>query len=221
MTRPQWARFGAAASLCLWVMGCSDTPVDTAAECWGEVEAAYQRLERQSYRAETTSIRDRQTGRRTVEFVPPDRTRLIVGTGGLDTELIKVGNRLWLREHTEWREWSDQLRGAPFALLLKVRPDETTFACLGSVEFSGRTYTGYRTRDSLKRVVVTVVSPDKPRKAQSELPQLPPVWRTVLVDRHTGLLEYEIVAPENQIDNPESRTHYSYPKDMVIEPPAR
>lgn len=95
MMRQSLARFGAVASLYLALIGCSDTK----SECWREVEAAYRKPELSGllYRVETISVVNGQTATSTLEFVPPDRRRIVTidSEGGPWLEAIQVGRRVW------------------------------------------------------------------------------------------------------------------------------
>jgi hypothetical protein len=46
-------------------------------------------------------------------------------------------------------------------------------------------------------------------------------WRTVLVDRKTGVLAYEIATAEKHLDKLKSRKHYTHPDGIVIDPPVQ
>jgi hypothetical protein len=46
-------------------------------------------------------------------------------------------------------------------------------------------------------------------------------WRTVLVDRKTGVLAHEIATPEKHFDKLKSRKHYTHPDGIVIDPPVQ
>jgi hypothetical protein len=58
-------------------------------------------------------------------------------------------------------------------------------------------------------------------QASKALKEAPPTWRTILVDRETGLPAYDIVTPTSELDNPKSKIHYTYPRDLAIEPPVQ
>jgi hypothetical protein len=96
---------------------CSQEPAEQAgarADCRDEVAAAFERLKTSGrpYRKETISvINDQLTSHETVEFLPPDRMRVITSYGILawgNLETIRVGQRAWLNEEVwpwGWREW--------------------------------------------------------------------------------------------------------------------
>jgi hypothetical protein len=253
MNRPRHARPPMAAILCLLVTGGSAA----SADCRSEVEAAFQRLETpgRPYRIEIT-MRDQraqdpgasalgvQTFRELDEFIPPDRMRRIMWSdgpiwrsiidyflGGPPAEAIQVGKRRWVRMDKGWLE-EDASSPAQDAFLTGAGLPETTVACLGTVEFEGRTYAGYRT--SLPRVVATLTfdlpgRDDRPSQmskmqqdeALARLKQQPTMWRTILVDLETGLPAYQFAALANELDNPVWSRRYAYPGDITIEPPVR
>jgi hypothetical protein len=150
------------------------------------------------------------------------RKTLDYGGGNFLTEVIKVGERTWIRVG-QGQEW---VQGGSWATRESfpggAGPPETTFTCLGTVVFEDKTYDGYRT--SFPRVVVSVVMLGQSKKQEEErLEKLvrrePPLWRTILVDRQTRLPAYQIGALADQLDRPAWRTQYTYPGDITIEPP--
>jgi hypothetical protein len=120
-------------------------------------------------------------------------------------ELVRVGDRVWLHEEALPGDtagvFDDHMKrlGRPFG----------AFECLGPVRFSGKTYTGYRTYHLEFQV--------RPGQQHTERRY----WRTVLVDRKTGVLAYEIATPEKHLDKLKSRKHYTHPDGIVIDPPVQ
>jgi len=104
-----------------------------------------------------------------------------------------------------------------------VGSPETLFECLGTVAFEGKTYAGYRTdHDDRPGTSVVVQGVGKiSQEALARLRQQLTLWRTILVDRETGLPAYQIVAPANQLDSPAWKIRYTYPSDIAIEPPVQ
>ena len=199
----------------------------TVSDCQREVDAAYQQRDRSGYRSETTTVlTSRWTRRMTVEFAPPDRTRILLLDGGVvgsEVPLIEIGKRFWYRMDGRWLGQRSAFVADLFAFS-RAPPDERTFVCLGPVEFAGKTYAGYRAPYSPKHamralVVYSLATREDAQEIESEPREQPPLWRTVLLDRDTGLPAYEIVAPENKLEQPTSRRQYSYPPDITIEPP--
>lgn len=252
MTQQCSLRLQAAAVLSLLVAGgCTKS-----ADCRSEVEAAFQRLETpgRPYRIEMTNEHQRPEDlgalvpdiRETDEFIPPDRMRRIISinhptwrktidyfAADPSAEVIRVGKRTWIRLNKEWKE-SFEEGGQPARHLFPTFPtgaglSEATVECLGTVEFEGRTYAGYRT--SLPRIAATLTlevpgRPSQISKMQQEevsakLKQQPAVWRTILVEVGTGLPAYEIAAPADQLDSPKWSRHYTYPRDIMIESPTQ
>jgi hypothetical protein len=145
-----------------------------------------------------------------------------------------------------WREWDPRLvqmileNGKDFSALPErpIRAD-AVFECLGRVEFKGTAYLGYRARVDTTIVTVSPSSQERftvgpsteerdvtvgpltarrqelVRKAQ----QMPQEWRTVFVDPQSTLPAYDLVAQENQLDNPSRKVRYTYPNGIKIEPP--
>jgi len=216
MAQRQNASLGVAASLCLSVVATSCS----VSECQREVEAAYQKLETSGYRMETMSVvSTHRTSHLTVEFAPPDRMRIVdSGIIGPELEGIKIGNRAWFRMEGPWREQPD---GLGLFTIFKSGPDGMTFACLGPVALAGKTHAGYRGRGgNPKPAMHSMVPREIALEIESERRERPQLLHTVLVDRDTGLLAYEILAPENELDRPKIRTHYAY-DHITIEPPTR
>lgn len=203
------ARFGGAVCLCLSV---ADNAA-VAADCGPKVEAAFQTLQTSGrpYRSERLgALGDQESYLEILEFVPPDRLhyqmRKIIGGRQEDMfALIRVGDRVWDPDMGEVPELAGvfdehmERLGRPFG----------AFECLGPVKFSDRTYTGYRTYQ-----VQFLVSAFRPAEQRA-------FWRTVLVDRKTGLLAYEIATQNKQLKNLKWRTHYTYPNNIAINPPGQ
>lgn len=203
------------------------------ADCRAEIDAAFQKLQMpgRAFRRVTTidpivpviGPRGVRILGETAEFIPPDRERRILEyIGGRPpnppNELIRVGERAWTRQGQQWLEgshWMDQ-----YIPPSGVARAQTLFECLGTVVFEGKTYAGYRTGDAQRDVVVTV---DKIGQKQdlAKLRQELRLWRTILVDWETGLPAYQIVAGANQLDSPWWKMHYTYSRDVTIEPPAQ
>lgn len=237
MRRQRDARLPVAAVLAFLVV----ENTAASADCRGEVEAAIQKLEMpdRPYRSKTTI----QTYRETTEFIPPDRVRRIVDSANWEPtnwvqrilaylagpdpiETIQIGNRTWTRANKKWLEYGAAPKIFPTGLPPLETTSETTFACLEAVAFEGKTYAGYQISFRPTRAAVVVQRGGSLSKAQEEevsraLKQAPPIWRTILVDRETGLPAYQIMADTNQLDVPVSKTRYTYPRDLTIEPPAQ
>jgi hypothetical protein len=62
---------------------------------------------------------------------------------------------------------------------------------------------------------------DEKERALKALRETPPRWRTVLVDRETGLPAYDITTLTSEIDNPTLKIRYTYPRRLAIEPPVQ
>ena len=197
------AKFGRAVCICLAV--ASNTA--EAADCGPKVEAAFAQLKSSGrpYRIETET--DQPGYVDIFEVVPPDRMRLKhrIKEGDDWFELVRVGNRVWLHEKELPGDaagtFDDQMErlGRPFG----------AFECLGPVRFSGKTYTGYRAYH-----LEFLVQPGQPHTERR-------YWRTVLVDRKTGSLAYEIATPGKRLDKLKWRKRYTYPDGIVIDPPVQ
>jgi hypothetical protein len=236
MSRLRGARLPIVAVLLFLVVGGSAA----SADCGGEVEAAFRKLETgRPYRSETTIAisdeaaerlgplvpvpRDRKF-RETTESIPPDRMRKTLDYGSILTEVIKVGERTWIRLG-QGQEW---VQGGSWATRETypggAAPPGATFTCLGTVAFEDKTYDGYRT--ILPRLVVSVEIPGQSKKKEEERSEKlvrrePPLWRTILVDRQTRLPAYQIDALTDQLDRAAWRMRYTFPGDITIEPPVQ
>lgn len=223
----------AVAVLSLLCAGCSESPT----KCRDEVAAAFERLRTSGrpYRKETVYIvRDQQTYRETAEFVPPDRMRQVTSygvSGSATVEFIRVGARAWDREWSQrwrWREWEPGLaqdiyrRGAGMDVSVwpdRAVPENAVFECLGRVVFKGTAYIGYRAKLDKSIVTIGPVSKEDHQKLLSKFQQMPQLWRTVFLDWRSTLPAHDLVAEENQLDNPASKVEYTYPGDIKIDPP--
>jgi hypothetical protein len=110
-----------------------------------------------------------------------------------------------MHQDQQWLEgysWMDQ-----DTFLSGVGSAQTLFECLGTVVFEDKTYTGYWANDRLPGIHVAVG-------------KIVELGRTLLVDGRTGLPAYEIFAPASQLDSPVWKIQYTYPRDIMIEPPA-
>ena len=223
----------ALATFSLLCAGCTKTP----ANCRGEVAAAFDRLNTSHRPYRTIIVGAQQTLHVTAEFLPPDRTRQITNFPGYGTfEIIRVDPRVWSNEKFEidprgWSGWHEWERGEIFGAGMPDRavPPNAAFECLGRVEFKGTTYIGYRARfdqaiiQPVSSIVPHTDSPSEKDRQDvlSKLEQMPQEWRTVFVDIQTALPAYDLVAAENQLDNPRSSVQYTYPVDIRIEPPVQ
>ncbi|MBV9564827.1 MAG: hypothetical protein JOY90_30935 [Bradyrhizobium sp.] len=216
-----------------------------SADCRGEVETAFQKLEKphRPYRSGVTAGGYRAT----IEFIPPDRVRLIVDSandwlegipgsanwlrgilayfaGPDPIETIQIGNRTWKRVNQKWLEYRSP-KISPTGLPPLEMTSETAFACLEDIAFEGKTYAGYRISFPPTRGAVVVEFGADISKTQEEVSRAwknaPPIWRTILVDRETGLPENQILSDKEELDSPISKIHYTYPSDLTIEPPAQ
>jgi hypothetical protein len=218
------------ATVTLLCAGCTETP----ANCRDEVAAAFERLRTSGrpYRKDTTFVvSDQQTYHEIAEFLPPDRMRQITNNGfpGHGTvEYIWVGARAWSKWSNERgrREWepselAQDIHGAGMDSSTwpdRAVPANAEFECLGRVEFKGTAYIGYRTR--LPKVIVSLSGQDQ-QELMSELEQMPQYWRTIFLDWRSALPAHDLVAEQNQLDNPRSKVQYTYPGDIKIEPPVQ
>jgi hypothetical protein len=136
--------------------------------------------------------------------------------------MVRVGERTWMRQYQAWFEgygWVDQ-----DTFPSGVRSPKTLFECLGTVAFEGKTYAGYRTSDDddpRQEVVVVAVGKIGQKEDLARLKQQLMLWRTILVDGQTGLPAYEIRASADQLNDPVWKAQYTYPRDIMIEPPVQ
>ena len=161
----------------------------------------------------------------TCEFLPPDRKRYITYSTdpSYTSETIEIGERTWSRWLHQNEGWSE-VRAKSVLILIRDSKDEA-FACLGPVEFSGKTYIGYRAR-AAESFVLDELRPQGQKALQEDLAairHMPQPWRAVLLEPSSLLPAYRFLAQgENQFDSPNmSSEHYTYPDDIRIEPPVR
>ena len=205
--------------------GCSEAP--PPAHCQDEVKAAFKRLETPGlpYRKETVRVYNGQAEFHMMyEFLPPDRRRYTTYSNdpSYTSETIEIGERTWSRWLHQNRGWSE-VTAKSVVILIQDSKDEA-FACLGPVEFSGKTYIGYRAR-AAESFVLDVLRPRSQKARQEDLAairRMPQPWRTVLLEPSSLLPTYDLLAQENPFDSPNRRNdHYAYPDDIRIEPPVR
>ena len=216
------------------------------ADCRSDVEAAFQKVEMpdRPYRSEMTitgpDLTLSQAHRETTEFIPPDRMRRIADSpywfvrilfyfiGQDPIETIRIGDRTWERVDKKWVESPYGPKFPQETFPFKAIPPYAAFACLEAVRFEGRTYAGYQA--SFRPTTTLMVQMDhmSPSKMQEEkeralktLRQAPPKWRTVLVDRETGLPAYDITTLTSELDSPTLKMRYTYPRRLAIEPPVQ
>jgi len=226
----------AIATVALLGAGCAEA----AANCQDEVAAAFERLRTsvRPYRRETTIIvNDQQTYRETAEYLPPDRLRTVTETGapGVETsEVIRVGARAWGRQTRRWSwdEWelglAQEIYGGSAGMDFSIWPDRIipaghVFECLGRVVFKDSAYLGYRAQVP-KTIISFSVSNAQPseqeqRELMAKFQKMPQAWRTVFLDLGSALPVLDLMAEENQLDNPKSKVHFTYPSDIKIDPP--
>jgi hypothetical protein len=101
-----------------------------------------------------------------------------------------------------------------------IRTDDV-FKCLGEVKFKDTAYLGYQARLEMRIATIAIGpwSESRQQELSRKLQQMPQKWRTVFVDLESRLPVYDLVAQENQLDNPSSKERYTYPNDIKIEPP--
>jgi hypothetical protein len=231
MTPRHIARMGLAVGLCCSLLS---GPL-SAADCQSEVDPAHPRFARsdQPYRIETTETFSGIY--RLMEVVPPDRMHQLITEDKrqMRREMIRIGKRAWgsaegqgLGKDTQdqWYEMANVKPDSWVTMAYRepiVHPIQLTFECLGSVEFSGKSYTGYRARYPFPRILVESWFSHGREKDPAPTPDRPPLWYTILVDPDTGLWAYEVIAEENQLDKPQLITRYTHPADIMIEPPVK
>jgi hypothetical protein len=231
MFRPRDVSLRVAAVLALFVVDSTAA----SADCRAKAEAAIQKVDRpdRPYRSVMTVGR---TYRETIEFIPPDRMRKIAdspnwienvvaylaGEGPIGT--IQIGDRRWERWGKKWADYGFAAKALPEVLSSEAPPADATFACLDAVAFEGATYIGYQIsfRPTHMLVVTFGTSTSKMQQEEEALKAAapPPRWRTILVHRETRLPAYDLMTATSQLDSPQSMTHYTYPRDLTIEPPA-
>ena len=102
----------------------------------------------------------------------------------------------------------------------EARLSNLAFVCLGSVEYSGESFIGYK---ALYLVGGVVTGEVPPREVPSNFPAAnePTLWVIIFVDPQTNMLAHEIFAKDAMLDDPKSITRYIYSADIEIEPPVQ
>lgn len=202
-------------------------------DCRDEVAAAFERLKTpgRPYREETAVTADGRTFRETVEFVPPDQMRLSDNFGWImHGYFIVIGQRAWANWSPFPWGWREEYPDPRF-VQMKLRTNDDfaaapnvphpVYACLGRVEFEGKSYLGYRARAEKSIVMATfngTLSEAQKRELDRMRQQMPQEWRTVFIDPGSRFPAYELVAQENQLSHPSLKRRYTYP-NINIGPP--
>ena len=146
----------------------------------------------------------------TIDYMPPDRMyQKVEAPGQAPVETIAIARWAWGTMGGGWEELQPQFAQSIIAHVRStlVNPPEITaaFTCLGEVKFEGRDVLGYRADQTAKETDAS---------AGGHL-----LSRTVYVDLQSGLPVANIVAEEGGSGSPVFNGRYSYPTDIVIEPP--
>jgi hypothetical protein len=162
--------------------------------------------------------------RSTLDFAPPDRMyekTQSTDSDGPPTETIAISGRAWRKTAGNWEELQPEIAKSTLLRTKEVYfelPKEAgDFSCLGTVSYEGSSVTGYQSGPYKAPESLYEGMSDDMKKARSELIRISKIY----LDPATGLPAVNNV----QEGRGPGRTYlvfhayYSYPKDIVIEPP--
>ncbi len=180
------------------------------ADCKQDVADAFaKQRETAAFRMKTRQLSARGIIFMTVDYLLPYKMHQTVrsATGTDKSELILVGTRAWHNSGLGWVQMSDAdtlaLNKQFGASVIDPPKDKLDYECLGQVDVDGRTLLAYQGKqggsDSAKTETV--------------------ILRTIYIDPKTELPVRSIVARASKPDLAFFKADYTYPKDIVIEPP--
>jgi hypothetical protein len=162
--------------------------------------------------------------RSTLDFAPPDRMyekTQSTESDGPPTETIAISGRAWRKTGGNWEELQPELAKSTIQRTKEVYfelPKEAgEFDCLGTVSYEGSSRTAYQSVPYKAPESLSEGMSDDMKRARSELIRI----STIYLDPATGLPAVNIVEEGGGPGRTYLVFHayYSYPKDIVIEPP--
>jgi len=188
-------------------------PAHAAADCKGDVNAAFEKLRSsKSFRMKTTIANEQGSLKMSVDYVLPDRMhqKVTLGGGSGQVELIVIGTKAWSNNGQGWAEMpatfaehvADQIKQS----VASPTQSDNDFVCLGDTDFEGKAYTAYRT---------TLAAPTP----QGQSPATGTNFQTVYVDKATGLPERNIVTADLASEKRLFDGTFSFLPSISIEPP--
>lgn len=186
------------------------TSSNAFADCNTDVANAFvKQREGKPYRMKTRQLSERGIVFMTVDYILPYKMKQTVrsATSAGESQLLLIGPRAWQSNGVSWVQLGDKATKAlnqQFGASVLAPPkDKMKYECLGIVELDGRDVTAYQGKqgasDSVKTATVIV--------------------RTVYIDPKSGLPVRTTVARDNRPNLAFFKADYSYPDDIVIEPP--
>jgi hypothetical protein len=193
----------------------------TAEACKAEITAAMLKL--QSVGGVRLNVTEPHS-RSTLDFAPPDRMyekTKSTESDGPPTETIAISGRAWRRTGANWEELPPEIAKSTLLrtneVYFELPKDAGEFNCLGTVSYEGSSRTEYQSAPYKAPESLYEGMSDDMKRARSELIRISEIY----LDPATGLPAVNDV----QEGRGPGRTYlvfhanYSYPKDIVIEPP--
>jgi hypothetical protein len=204
-------RIPAVSALAALVSAVVLTAPAAAADCSGEVVAAFQKQRTsKAFRVSMAQPTAEGDVEMTVDYMPPDRMLQTVKSPAMPgaQQTMLVGNRAFAGTEGAFEELLPQFTQSIMsefnAAMGTTGKEIGSFECLGKAQYEGREYVIYRALDKV---------------APAGTPADKILARTIYVDPESGLPAYNVVATVSGGERPVIKAAYSYPADMVIEAP--
>lgn len=165
-----------------------------------------------------------QHSRNTLDFAPPDRMHEKIqstDSDGPPTETIALGGKAWRKTGGSWEDLQPEIAKSTLLrtneVYFELPKDAGEFNCLGKVSYEGSSRTGYQSAPYKAPESLYEGMSDDMKKARSELIRISKIY----LDPATGLPAVNVVEEGRRPGRTYLVFHayYSYPKDIVIEPP--
>jgi len=133
------------------------------------------------------------------------------------TETIAIGGKAWRKTSGNWEELQPEIAKSTIPrtkqAYFELPKDAGEFNCLSTVSYEGRSGTGYQSAPYKAPEALYEGMSDDMKKARCELIRINEIY----IDPKTGL---PAVNDVQEGLRPGLHAYYSYPKDLVIEPPS-
>lgn len=142
---------------------------NSTADCNSDVKTAFEKLRKSAaFRMDTKTTNEQGTLTMGVEYILPDRMHQTVHLDRGDAatmEMILIGGKVWSNQGQGWAEVPDAFAAA-IAKQMKetvaeAPKEDSQFACLGEVEFEGKSYVAYRAKLAPPRPAAAGTDPGK------------------------------------------------------------
>lgn len=200
-----------AVSALLALASCVFVAAPAAADCSGEVVAAFQKQRTsKAFRVSMAQPTAEGEVEMTVDYMPPDRMLQTVKSPAMPgtQQTMLVGNRAFAGTEGAFEELLPQFTQSIMsefnAAMGSTGKDIGSFECLGKAPYEGKEYIVYRALD---------------KAAPAGTPADKMLARTIYVDPESGLPAYNVVGTVAGGERPVVKAAYSYPTDLVIEAP--